>query len=69
MRSEWERSDMAAISGTCTASGCGKPAKLWCPTCKELKLDGGAFCSQVCTPPCIAHVAHALLCVRTCARA
>ncbi|KAI8086116.1 methionine aminopeptidase 1 [Halteromyces radiatus] len=32
----------------CKSPGCGQPAKLQCPTCLKLKIDGSFFCSQDC---------------------
>ncbi len=32
----------------CANSGCGKPAKLQCPTCLKLGLSPAYFCSQSC---------------------
>ena len=37
-----------AIVGTCQTPGCGKPATLQCPKCKELRLPASFFCSQAC---------------------
>ncbi|ORX58315.1 methionyl aminopeptidase 1 [Hesseltinella vesiculosa] len=40
---------MADLSNqVCQSLGCGKPAKLQCPTCLKLKIDGSYFCSQEC---------------------
>ncbi|KAI9312688.1 hypothetical protein BX666DRAFT_812579 [Dichotomocladium elegans] len=32
----------------CQTPDCGKPAKLQCPTCLKLGIDGSFFCSQEC---------------------
>ena len=32
----------------CQTEGCGKPATLFCPTCKKLGLPPAPFCSQAC---------------------
>ncbi|KAI9268057.1 peptidase M24, structural domain-containing protein [Phascolomyces articulosus] len=40
---------MSSTEGkVCQSSGCGKPAKLQCPTCLKLKIEGSFFCSQEC---------------------
>ncbi|KAF7732358.1 Methionine aminopeptidase 1 [Apophysomyces ossiformis] len=40
---------MADVSDkVCQTPGCGKPAKLQCPTCIKLKIEGSFFCSQEC---------------------
>ncbi|KAG0172392.1 Methionine aminopeptidase 1 [Apophysomyces sp. BC1021] len=40
---------MADVSDkVCQTVGCGKPAKLQCPTCMKLKIEGSFFCSQEC---------------------
>lgn len=40
---------MASAEGkVCQSSGCDKPAKLQCPTCLKLKIEGSFFCSQEC---------------------
>ncbi|KAI7857068.1 peptidase M24, structural domain-containing protein [Circinella umbellata] len=40
---------MASTEGkVCQTVGCGKPAKLQCPTCLKLKIEGSFFCSQDC---------------------
>ena len=37
------------MSRTCNTLGCGKPASMSCPTCKELgALDESSFCSKEC---------------------
>eukprot|EP01113_Clastostelium_recurvatum_P037964 TRINITY_DN5609_c0_g1_i1.p1 TRINITY_DN5609_c0_g1~~TRINITY_DN5609_c0_g1_i1.p1 ORF type:complete len:360 (-),score=60.08 TRINITY_DN5609_c0_g1_i1:38-1117(-) len=33
---------------TCETPGCGKPAKLQCPTCNKMQLMPSSFCSQEC---------------------
>ncbi|OZJ03493.1 Methionine aminopeptidase 1 [Bifiguratus adelaidae] len=33
---------------TCITEGCGKPAKLQCPTCLKQGIPGSYFCSQEC---------------------
>ena len=38
----------AAAPPECATPGCAKPGALRCPTCKELGLPGGSFCSQEC---------------------
>lgn len=38
----------ASEAGVCRTVGCGKPATLRCPTCKELDIAGQSFCSQDC---------------------
>ncbi|XP_072164917.1 methionine aminopeptidase 1-like [Diadema setosum] len=35
-------------TNTCETSGCGKEAKLQCPTCIKLQISGSYFCSQEC---------------------
>lgn len=40
---------MSSTEGkVCQSPGCGKPAKLQCPTCLKLKIEGSFFCSQEC---------------------
>ncbi|KAI8374746.1 peptidase M24, structural domain-containing protein [Radiomyces spectabilis] len=40
---------MSDISNkVCQSPGCDKPAKLQCPTCIKLKIEGSFFCSQEC---------------------
>ena len=40
---------MSSTEGeVCQTAGCGKPAKLQCPTCLKLKIKGSFFCSQEC---------------------
>ncbi|KAI9490924.1 peptidase M24, structural domain-containing protein [Zychaea mexicana] len=40
---------MASTEGkVCQSLGCGQPAKLQCPTCIKLKIEGSFFCSQDC---------------------
>lgn len=39
---------MASGSHVCETPGCGKPAKLQCPTCLKQKLPDSYFCSQDC---------------------
>lgn len=38
---------MSAL-GTCETPGCGKAAKLQCPSCIKLGIQGSFFCSQEC---------------------
>ena len=33
-------------SALCWTPGCGKGAKMQCPTCKQMDLDPAYFCSQ-----------------------
>jgi len=33
---------------SCETPGCGEPAKLQCPTCIKLNIQGSFFCSQEC---------------------
>lgn len=41
--------NMASAEGkVCQSPGCDKPAKLQCPTCLKLKIEGSFFCSQEC---------------------
>ena len=35
-------------SSSCETPGCGEPAKLQCPTCIKLNIQGSFFCSQFC---------------------
>ena len=35
-------------SSSCKSPGCGEPAKLQCPTCIKLNIQGSFFCSQDC---------------------
>ena len=35
-------------AGVCRTPGCGKPATMRCPTCKELDIKDQAFCTQEC---------------------
>ncbi|KAL0093023.1 MetAP 1 [Phycomyces blakesleeanus] len=35
-------------NNACVSEGCGQPAKLQCPTCLKLKIEGSFFCSQEC---------------------
>jgi len=40
--------NMAAVAGQiCETLSCGKPAKLQCPTCIKLNIQGSFFCEQV----------------------
>lgn len=39
---------MDAQGQVCKSPNCGKPAKLQCPTCLKLKIEGSFFCSQEC---------------------
>tara|TARA_Y100000780_G_scaffold114198_1_gene102933 strand:- start:204 stop:359 length:156 start_codon:yes stop_codon:yes gene_type:complete len=32
----------------CCTPGCGKPASMVCPKCKELNIHGSFFCNQTC---------------------
>ncbi|KAI9247742.1 peptidase M24, structural domain-containing protein [Sporodiniella umbellata] len=36
------------MSGVCLTEGCDQPAKMQCPTCIKLKIDGSFFCTQDC---------------------
>jgi hypothetical protein len=36
------------LSSSCETPGCGEPAKLQCPTCIKLNIQGSFFCSQFC---------------------
>jgi len=36
------------MAGVCETPGCGKDAKLKCPTCVKLNFEGSMFCSQDC---------------------
>ena len=38
----------AAGENLCETSGCEKEAKLQCPTCIKLEIEGSFFCSQEC---------------------
>ena len=38
---------MSHSGAICWTPGCGKPASLQCPTCKQMDLDG-FFCGQDC---------------------
>ena len=38
----------AAGDNLCETSGCDKEAKLQCPTCIKLEIEGSFFCSQEC---------------------
>lgn len=33
---------------SCETPGCGEPARLQCPTCIKLNIQGSFFCSQQC---------------------
>ena len=52
-KSSWARLsvfDMAEPNGIlhlCESSGCSEEAKMKCPTCIKLGIDGSWFCSQV----------------------
>ena len=38
----------AVIDKLCETTGCDKEAKLQCPTCIKLEIQGSFFCSQEC---------------------
>lgn len=44
----WQAGSMAAVeSRVCETAGCSSEAKLQCPTCLKLGIQGSYFCSQV----------------------
>ena len=40
--------EMEENNTTCETPGCSKDAKLQCPTCIKLQIQGSFFCSQEC---------------------
>jgi len=38
----------SAATVPCSTPGCGKPASMVCPKCKELNVHGSFFCGQAC---------------------
>jgi len=49
----WQPGSMAAVeTRVCETAGCSSEAKLQCPTCLKLGIQGSYFCSQV-RPPAL----------------
>jgi len=43
-----EEDEVPSLEHVCGTPGCGKPAKMACPTCQKLGIPPSRFCDQVC---------------------